>query len=185
MTSYLELNALPSELKAELDKHFDNDESKRRALLAPHCRGRFSAIWPEGMWAWQPMRRFWRRKWARDVRKDDKTFFQSVVEERFPDSPSLFDPSLPFFPTPLTEVSKPIISPWPEVLSDAEYWALVMQVYSGDETLAQNRIQYWVPYFKKALHPKGLQKLRFWHSKYDELADLCWKEEMRKAGDFS
>ena len=40
----LDLNALPAPLQDLLDKYFDNDESKRRAVLAPWCDNGCHAI---------------------------------------------------------------------------------------------------------------------------------------------
>lgn len=185
--TYLDLKQLPRELQGALNKHLDNDESKRRAVLAPICSAACEAIVSENgsaLWAWTPLKRFWRRQWARDIRNSREQFFTLHVGD-LSNLPSLFDPDLPFFPTPLTNVTKPMVSPWPDVLSDAEYWAFVMQLHDGDEAWARNRLGGWIPHLREVAHPHGMKRLFFWRSKSAILSDLHWRMSAQNVGDYT
>ncbi|MBW8829745.1 MAG: hypothetical protein JF606_10000 [Burkholderiales bacterium] len=182
--SYLDLKKLPRKLQATLDKHFDNDESKRRAALAPWCAAVCSSVWPRGTWPWSLSAYWWRPRVARLIREQTETFFTMHVGD-LSNLPSLFDPHLPFFPTPLTNVTKPMVSPWPDVLSDAEYWAFVMQLHDGDEAWARNRLGGWIPQMREAVHPHGTKRLFFWRSKSAILSDLNWRMSAQNVGDYT
>lgn len=181
--AYLDLKKLPAELQATLDRHFDNDESKRRAVLAPWVATVCSTVIDQALWAWQPSSRFWRRKWAAEVRKDREEFFAMRVGIA-EDAPSMFDPPLPFFPTPLTHVTETITSPWPDVLSDAEYWAFVMQLHDGDKEWAFRRISRWIARLSEAVHPHGLKRLRFWHTKAAVIRNMEYLMHSENVGDY-
>ena len=192
---FLDLNALPPALQASLGRIFDNDESRRRALLAPWAAAGFSAIHDGGEWAWDPWRSFWRRKWAKGIRaQSENEFFalqqdapyQGIGEPPPAAQPqvSIFDPSLPFFPTPLTEVRETMLSPWPDVITHAEFWAYAAQFWSGDAKFAASELECYVSDFRKAMHPTGLQRLRPW-ARSALWRDIVWRTEMAIAGMFS
>ena len=193
---FLDLNALPPALQASLGRIFDNDESRRRALLAPWAAAGFSAIHDGGEWAWDPWRSFWRRKWASDIRRSREDEFFALQQDAPdqsaaapPPAPalqvSIFDPSLPFFPTPLTEVRETMLSPWPDVITHAEFWAFAAQFWSGDAKYAASRLEGYgyVSALCKAMHPTGLQRLRPW-ARSAVWRDIVWRTEMDIAGNF-
>jgi hypothetical protein len=45
-----------------------------------------------------------------------------------------------FFSTPLTDVSKPVVNLFPEALTDAQYWALLMIGFSGNAELTHRAL---------------------------------------------
>ena len=192
---FLDLHTLPPALQASLSRLFDNDESRRRALLAPWAAAGFSAIHNAGEWAWDPWRCFWRRNWARDIRcsREDEFFalqqdapYQGMGEPPPAAQPqiSIFDPSLPFFPTPLTEVRETMLSPWPDVITHAEFWAFAAQLSNGNARSAASELEGYVPSLRKAMHPTGLQRLRPW-ARSAIWRDIVWRTEMANTGMFS
>jgi hypothetical protein len=184
MMAYLDLNTLPRTLRKVLDQHFDNDESKRRAVLAPSV-GHCESIIGNGLWAWSPLRYFWRRKRARLIRESREKFFKLVVNDREPGSPSIFAPDQPFFPTPLTKVTVEVRSPYPDVLSDAEFWAFMMQLHMGNEAVAANQLRGWANNdLRAALNRRGLQRLCFWKSKAAVIRNMVWKMSAANRGDY-
>ena len=107
----LNLQSLPPALQASLQRHFDNDESRRRAVLAPWAEAGFSTIYLHGTWAWSPWQSFWRRSWAHDIRQQSENAFFTITQNipsegpgrepppaapRHPSASST--PACPFFP---------------------------------------------------------------------------------------
>lgn len=192
---FLDLNALPPALQASLNRLFDNDESRRRAVLAPWARAGFNVIHDGGEWAWDPWRSFWRRKWASDIRRSREDEFFALQQDAPdqsaaapPPAPalqvSIFDPSLPFFSTPLTEVRETMLSPWPDVITHAEFWAFAAQFCKGDAEFAAGELEHYLPRLRKVMHPTGLQRLRPW-ARSAVWRDIVWRTEMAIAGMFS
>ncbi len=192
--AYLDLNPLPRALQASLSRHFDNDESRRRAVLAPWALAGFSCIYPEGVWAWDPWRSLTRRKWAREVREGrEQRFFaneQHRIEEDtvlVPSNPppmtSIFDPAMAFFPTPLTEVKRPMRSPWPDVITDAEFWAYAVEFRSGWVRFATTDLQGYVPRLRATMQRRGWQRLRPW-ARASLWRDIVWRAKMAKSGTY-
>ncbi|MBI3101587.1 MAG: hypothetical protein HYY98_08560 [Burkholderiales bacterium] len=192
---FLDLNALPPALQASLGRIFDNDESRRRAVLAPWARAGFTSICPDAEWAWDPWRSFWRRKWAKGIRaQSENEFFalqqdapyQGIGEPPPAAQPqvSIFDPSLPFFPTPLTDVRETMLSPWPDVITHAEFWAFAAQLSKGNAASTASTLECYLPRLRKVTHPTGLQRLRPW-ARSAAWRDIVWRTEMANTGMFS
>lgn len=55
----------------------------------------------------------------------------------------LFDPGQPFFETPWTRAGALLRSPAPEAFSDAEFWAITMQLFGGDVEAAAAQARQW------------------------------------------
>ena len=193
---FLDLHTLPPALQASLNRLFDNNESRRRAVLAPWVRAGFTSICPDAEWAWDPWRSFWRRKWAKGIRaqSEDEFFalqqdapYQGMGEPPPAAQPqiSIFAPSLPFFPTPLTEVRETMLSPWPDVITHAEFWAYAAQFWSGDAKYAASRLDGYgyVSALRKTMHPTGLQRLRPW-ARSALWRDIVWRTQMDIAGNY-
>lgn len=134
----LDLNALPAPLQDLLDKYFDNDESKRRAVLAPWCDSGCHAI-GEDFFAWKTTR-----------------FGAMRVRSAFPD-----------------------------VLTDAQYWAFVMQMCWEDEKFFQSRITHGVPFLKdrsrldelrRYKFPTPLERLMIWRKSFGGALFDLWKD---------
>lgn len=166
----IDLNTLPVSLQEMLDKHFDNDESKRRALLAPWCDSGCHAI-HEGLFAWRT-----KRCGALRVR--------AAVDVAFGRYANILQPDQPFFPTDQTIVTKEMRSAFPDVLTDAQYWAFVMQMCWGDEEFFQNRISHGVPFLdgrsrldelRRIKFPTPLGRLMIWRDYSSALYSL-WKD---------
>ncbi len=194
-TPFLDLHTLPPALQASLSRLFDNDESRRRAVLAPWVRAGFTSICPDAEWAWDPWRSFWRHKWAKGIRaqSEDEFFalqqdapYQGMGEPPPAAQPqiSIFDPSLPFFPTPLTEVRETMLSPWPDVITHAEFWAFAAQLSKGNAASTARTLECYLPRLRKAMHPTGLQRLRPW-ARSAAWRDIVWRTEMANTGMFS
>ncbi len=190
----LDLHSLPPALQASLQGHFDNDESRRRAVLAPWVFAGFSAIYPLGVSCWDPLRSFIHRSKARAFRESREGEFFAIEQNAPYDDPgieppgriapqiSIFDPSLPFFPTPLTEVHTPMLSPWPDVVSHAEFWAFATQLCLGNEASAKAEIESrYLDKLHKATHPSGWRRLipgtrsALWR-------DIVWLTDMANKG---
>ncbi len=124
----LDLQTLPSPLLNLLDKYLDSDESKRRAILAPWCNSRCNRI-IDGLSVWT-RKTPWKIELEvrRDVEVDLKQFSQ------------IFEPSLPFFPTDQTNVKTQLKSAFPDVLTDAQYWAFVYQTSDGSKDFFDSRM---------------------------------------------
>ncbi len=103
-TGLLDLNALPTALRASLAASLDNDESRRRAVLAPWAEAGYAVIYPDRLHAWRGG--FWR---AGAVRRESGSVMRGFfgLRRRFFDalSESIFDARLPFFATTLTPAS--------------------------------------------------------------------------------
>ena len=167
----LNLQSPPPALQASLQRHFDNDESRRRAVLAPWASAGFNVIHAGGEWAWDPWQSFWRRQWAKDIRESREARFFTITQNIPYDGPgreppgrvtppiSIFDPSLPFFPTPLTEVHTPMLSPWPDIVTHAEFWAFATQLCMGNPVSAKSEIERYMNRLRKAAHPVGWRRL--------------------------
>ncbi len=130
----LDLQALPMALRAALDASFDDDESKRRAVLAPWADAGYVSIFSDGLDAWQEDRAWLLRRGAREAKRERlvREFFSQRVQTVDGSNPSIFDRNLPFFPTRLCEARAVLRSPCPQWICDAEFWALTMQCVDGD-----------------------------------------------------
>ncbi len=143
MNSLLDLTSLPSALQASLQRHLPCEASRRRATLAPWLAMHGDVVL-QHTWPWEPLKRFWREAEAAHVRTQFDVFLRSKVNPLEQQARSIFDPSLPFYPCACVSAEQTLHSPWPEVFSDAEFWALTMQLYGGDPSHAQEVLQGWV-----------------------------------------
>ena len=180
----LDLTSLPPALRATLDRHFTDDEARRRALLAPWCDDGFRSVWPDLMPAWAGTSGS--AKDAR-VRTQREAFFGlRLVEGRHAQAHpgrSIFDPSLPFFATPLAQPATRLVSPWPDAFSDAEYWAIVMQLYDGDEPAARGQL---AGVAQRLRGDGGLwSRWRQAARRERELAELVYRRRAFLAGDYA
>ncbi len=185
----LNLQSLPPALQASLQRHFDNDESRRRAVLAPWASAGFNVIHTGGEWAWDPWQSFWRRQWAKDIRESREARFFAITQDipyegpgqeppgRITPSISIFDPSLPFFPTPLTEVHTPMLSPWPDLVTHAEFWAYTTQFWRGDAPYSALYLKRHLPTLHQAMHPEGWRR---WlpRARAATWRDIVWLTDM-------
>ena len=166
----LNLHSLPPALQTSLQRHFDNDESRRRAVLAPWVFNEFATIHRDAAWAWNPWQSFWRRQWAKDIREARQARFFTIKQDPPYEGPgqeppgcitppiSIFDPSLPFFPTPLTEVHTPMLSPWPDLVTHAEFWAYTTQFWRGDAPYSALYLKRHLSTLHQAMHPEGWRR---------------------------
>lgn len=183
----LDLQALPPELQAALERAWPGcPEAQRRALLAPTQLGGTS-IWPDHLWPWQPARRWWRTAWARELRQGSEAFFAAHLcdarGEPNCDVPpayaqKLFDPEQPFFATPWTHARLLLRSPVPEVFSDADFWFFTQRLSGGDADAASRELQDWVRRMQAAGALHGGRRRRW-------LDDALWRLEMSANGTFT
>lgn len=143
---HLDLQALPPELQAALERAWPgNPEAQRRALLGPVREGGWRSVWPDLVWPWVPARRWWRpgeaRRWRALFEWHFSASRRDILEQE--QGPRLFDPAQPFFDTPLTRPQVALRSPAPEVFSDAEYWGIAMQLFNGDLPRAEWTVRAW------------------------------------------
>lgn len=141
----LDLSTLPPELHAALERVWPGcPEAQRRAVLGPWATGVWRTVWPDFLWPWQPSRRWWRPRAARQWRESFEAYFgarrSNLLEAR---GPLLFDPAQPFFETPWTQAGTLLRSPVPEVFSDGEFWAIAMQLFDGDVPRAEAQARDW------------------------------------------
>lgn len=183
----LDLNTLPPELKAALERVWPGcPEAQRRALLAPSRLGG-APIWPDGLWPWQPARRWWWPFGASELREGWEHFFGAHLgdargEPNDGSGPAyaerLFDPAQPFFATPWTQAGRLLRSPVPDVFSDAEYWFITQTLFGGDEHGSSQETVAWARGMRadRALH--GRRRLRW-------LDDAQWRLHMAATGMFT
>jgi hypothetical protein len=139
-TTLLELSTLPEALRAALDASFDNDESRRRAVLAPWSLCGYQTIHGDRLREWRGG--FWRASALRRESEIVSNEFFALRCKFFDDtSLSIFDPSLPFFETPLTQVEACVRSPHPKWMSDAEFWAFAYQSCDADVDAARVELE--------------------------------------------
>ncbi|CBL45580.1 Hypothetical protein HDN1F_19970 [gamma proteobacterium HdN1] len=167
----LDLNTLPGPLQEMLDRYFDNDESKRRAVLAPWCDSGCYAI-GEDLFAWKTT-----RFGAMRVR--------TAVDNVFKRYANILQSEKPFFPTDKTIVTTEMRSAFPDVLTDAQYWAFVMQMCCEDEEFFQSRITHGVPFLqdrsrldelRRHKFPTPLGRLMIWRKSYSSALFDLWKD---------
>ncbi len=143
MSNLLDLGSLPAALQTPLVRLLPCDESRRRAVLAP-----WLAVFGEPVidhpWPWEPLKRFWREADAAQVRARFEAYLCRTLHPGAARSLSIFDPGLPFFPCALTQATHTWRSPWPGVFTNAEYWAITMQLFNGDPAHADELLQGWV-----------------------------------------
>jgi hypothetical protein len=142
----LDLQALPAELRAALERAWPGQpDAQRRAMLGPAREAGWQRVWPDLVWPWMPARRWWRAGQARRWRQLFEWHFGSARRDILDreQGPRLFDPAQPFFDTPWTRPTVALRSPAPEAFSDAEYWAIAMQLFSGDLALAEPAVRAW------------------------------------------
>jgi hypothetical protein len=139
----LDLQALPPELQAALERVWPGcPEAQRRALLGPWAESVWRTVWPDYLWPWQPAMRWWRPGEARQWRESFERYFASTRRNILQASgPRLFDPAEPFFDTPWTRPLVALRSPVPGVFSNAEFWAMTMQLFDGDADAAASYAQ--------------------------------------------
>ena len=90
-----------------------------------------------------------------------------------------------FFSTPLTNVTVVVKSPFPEELTDGEFWAFMMQLHRGDEALTTNRLRGWAKTdLHAALNRRGLQRLCYWKRKAAVIRNMVWLMKSENAGDY-
>jgi hypothetical protein len=145
MPAHLDLQALPPELRAALERAWPGSpEAQRRALLGPMREGSWRSAWPDFLWTWEPARRWWRPGAARRWRDLFEWHFGSARRDLLKEqAPRLFDPDQPFFDTPWNRALVALRSPVREVFSDAEFWAIAMQLFGGDVGLAESQVRDW------------------------------------------
>lgn len=144
--AHLDLQALPPELQSALERAWPhNPEAQRRALLGPVREAGWRSVWPDLVWPWMPARRWWRpgeaRRWRGLFERHFGAARRDILEQER--GPRLFDPAQPFFDTPWTRPALALRSPAPEAFSDAEYWAIAMQLFGGDLALAESNVRAW------------------------------------------
>lgn len=182
----LDLQALPPELQAALERAWPGcPEAQRRALLAPSGLDA-PPLWPDRMWAWQPAGRWWRPGWARAQRARDEGFFRAHLsdargEPHGHDGPvykeRLFDPEQPFFATPWTQAARLLRSPAPEVFSDADFWVVTQRLFGGDAEWAAREMQAWARGMQADGALRGGRRSRW-------LADAKWRLQMSATGTY-
>lgn len=183
----LDLQALPPELQAALQRAWPGcPEAQRRALLAP-ARLDAAPIWPDQLWPWRPAARWWRPGWARERRQRDKAFFAAHLgdargEPQGHDGPSypqkLFDPERPFLATPWTQARVLLRSPAPEVFSDADFWIFTQQLFGGDADEARREMLSWARGMQADGALRGARRSNW-------LADAHWRLHMSATGMFT
>lgn len=180
--AYLDLGTLPRALRKTLDQHFDNDESKRRAVLAPWSKAEFKCLWPDEMHHWG----IW-RKWilrssrSRRLRMRYETAFFKMVLHDMSNSGSIFSPEQPFFPTPLTNVGEAMRSPFDEV-SDSEFWAMTMQIGSGNAQWIAEQIRRWLPQLREATHNRSWKQKLFGPDRATVLSKMVTETDVCRGG---
>jgi hypothetical protein len=167
---YLDLQQLPRELQAALQRTLPDDESRRRAVLAPWVAGQCTRILDQ-TWPWEPTRRFWRTRRAAWVCHAAEQFMRCTLDPSDERSPSIFSASQPYFRTDQTAAGQTLVSPWSDVFSDAEFWALTMQMYAGDATAAQNGLDHCAKALRAARNGR-LGALKFNSHKVDAIKGL-------------
>jgi hypothetical protein len=189
--AYLDLRTLPPALQEALNRRLDNDESRRRAVLAPAAANRCASIWRDGLYAWRSWKHWGNRgAWFRPpgtsamLRQQDEAFFTTRLDHNRPDSPSIFSPELPFFPCALTDARTVLRSPFPGAFSDAEFWAYTMQACAGDPIRAEQVLRGW------ADELIGLQQGPFGRWRYAlrkpaVLDEMWYRHTMRNEGAYS
>ncbi|HEY8881034.1 MAG TPA: hypothetical protein VIN03_25910 [Roseateles sp.] len=162
----LDLRALPPELQATLERVWPgNPEAQRRALLGPVREGGWQSAWPDLIWPWVPARRWWRPGEARQWRALFEWHFGSsrrdILDEE--KGPRLFDPAQPFFDTAWTRPQVVVRSPAPEAFSDAEYWAIAMQLFGGNLSVAESTVSSWArDLAAKKITKRGWRRDSWW-----------------------
>lgn len=183
--AYLDLSQLPTSLRALLERKLDNDESRRRALLAPDASCFWAVTWPHGLYPWRPASRLlYLPGTLHDLRIQYEGFLGSRLFQPDPDSPSIFHPDLPFFPTPLTEVKTALRSPFPEAFTDAEFWAYTMQACYGDAQRAESKLRGWAKDLGKRRHGM-LGWARFHWYKRGLMPEIWYRHQMSEEGAYS
>jgi hypothetical protein len=180
----LDLLALPPELQAALERAWpDCPEAQKRAVLAP-ARVDAQPIWPRQLWPWRPGSRWWRPGWARERRRQDQAFFaahwgDARGEPQGHEGPSypqkLFDPAQPFFPTPWTQARVLLVSPAPEVFSDADFWIFTQRLFGGDAVTAGREMLRWARGMQADDAVSGRRRGHW-------LADAHWRLHMSATG---
>ncbi|MDT7837984.1 hypothetical protein [Aquabacterium sp. OR-4] len=168
----LALTQLPPELRALLDQAWPGcPEAQCRALLAPWAHALFHVVWPDGLWPWQPARRWWRPAEGRAWRQ---AFGHLLAARRGnlleSGGPLLFSPEQPFFDTPWTQATQLLRSPEPEVFSDAEFWAITMQLCDGNQDLATAHTRGWA----RVMRAQGCS------TRGSRRRDNFWNDELRR-----
>ncbi len=181
--SLFDLTSLPLELQATLQRLLPDEESRRRAVLAPWVAAQGQTI-ATHTWPWVPWQRFWRAHAAANTRALCEQWLASRLNPHDPASPSVFDPALPYFPCPQTRVTRVLNSPWPSIFTDAEFWALTMQLFDGEPDTAQRVLTGWVHQCQAQKHLAAGQSLSA--SERRALLREIWQlETARQSGNFA
>ncbi|WP_140631607.1 hypothetical protein [Methylibium rhizosphaerae] len=135
---------LPKDLQAALDRAWPGCvEAQRRCLLGPASRFGLQRVWPGWTWLWRPTCHWW-RPGAKAHREIFEAHFRAPCSDVLQSLPTLlFDPGQPFFETPWTRADVVLRSAAPEAFSDAEFWAITMQLFGGDVEAAAAQARQW------------------------------------------
>lgn len=184
--AYLDLSTLPPALQDALHRHLDNDESRRRAVLAPAASMRCASVWRDGLYAWRPWGGWFRPPGTSAIlRMQDEAFFAMRLDSTREGSPSIFSPDLPFFPCALTDAKTVLRSPFPEAFSDAEFWAYATQAFQGDACRAEAALRGWAKELASLKAHGVLGRWRYALRKPDVLADIWYRHTMSQEGAYS
>ncbi len=131
----LNLNLLPESLVRVLDTYCECDEAKSRAVLAPwidmECFRIIDnlSIWESSLFSLV-----------------DKSSIRKMLERNLREYSHILKPDVPYFPVGEQSNIKTIVSKYPLVLSDAQYWAFVMQFADGCEDTFSSVMESPKPY---------------------------------------